>query len=93
MKTLSNQQRLHLVNSEQLYENYRVALRHAAAHTYGMRWKTVRGIEYLFRDSDARGNGKSLGPRSVETEATLAAFMHGVREANGYWCRTIGARV
>ena len=58
-----------------------------------MRWKTVRGIEYLFRDSDARGNGKSLGPRSVETEATLAAFMHGVREANGYWCRTIGARV
>lgn len=56
MKPLTNQQRLHLVNSEQLYENYRAALRHAAAHTYGMRWKTVRGVEYLFRDSDARGN-------------------------------------
>lgn len=82
MKALSNQQRLHLVNSEQLYENYRAALRHASAHTYGMRWKSVRGADYLFRDSDARGNGKSLGPRSVETEATLAAFLQGRAAAN-----------
>ena len=83
MKPLSNQQRLHLVNSEQLYENYRVALRHAAAHTYGMRWKSVRGAEYLFRDSDARGNGRSLGPRSAATEATLANFLQGRETANG----------
>ncbi len=82
MKPLSNQQRLHLINSEQLYENYRVALRHAAGHRYGMRWKSVRGIEYLFRDHDARGNGKSLGPRSSETEATLAAFLQGREAAN-----------
>ncbi len=82
MKSLSNQQRLHLVNSEQLYENYRVALRHAAAHRYGMRWKTVRGVEYLFRDRDARGNGKSLGPRGAETEAILAAFLLGREAAN-----------
>ena len=82
MKPLTNQQRLHLVNSEQLYENYRAALRHAAAHTYGMRWKTVRGVEYLFRDSDARGNGKSLGPRSAETEAILASFQQGREAAN-----------
>jgi len=82
MKPLSNQQRLHLVNSEQLYDNYRVALRHAEAHTYGMRWKTVRGVEYLFRDSDARGNGKSLGPRNPETEAILASFLQGREAAN-----------
>ena len=82
MKPLSNQQRLHLVNSEQLYENYRVALRHAAAHTYGMRWKSVRGVEYLFRDSDGRGNGRSLGPRSAATEATLANFLQGRQAAN-----------
>ena len=82
MKPLTNQQRLHLVNSEQLYENYRAALRHAAAHTYGMRWKTVRGGEYLFRDRDARGNGKSLGPRSAETEAILASFLQGREAAN-----------
>ena len=82
MKSLSNQQRLHLVNSEQLYDNYRVALRHAAAHRYGMRWKTVRGVEYLFRDRDARGNGRSLGPRGAETEAILAAFLLGREAAN-----------
>lgn len=82
MKALSNQQRLHLVNSEQLYENYRVALRHASAHRYGMRWKMVRDVEYLFRDHDARGNGKSLGPRSVQTEATLTAFQQGRAAAN-----------
>lgn len=77
MKTLSNQQRLNQVNSEQLFDNYRLALRHADAYTYGMRWKTVRSTEYLFRDRDRRGNGKSLGPRSPETEALLEAFSVG----------------
>ena len=77
MKLLSNQQRLHQVNSEQLFENYRSALGHASTYTYGMRWKTVRSTEYLFRDKDRRGNGKSLGPRSAETEALLAAFSEG----------------
>lgn len=74
MKLLSNQQRLHQVNTEQLFENYRSAWGHAAAYTYGMRWKTVRRTEYLFRDKDRRGNGNSLGPRSAETEALFAAF-------------------
>lgn len=80
MKPLSNQQRLHQVNSEQLYENYRSALGHAASYIYGMRWKTVRNTEYLFRDRDRHGNGKSLGPRSEKTEALLVAFTAG-REA------------
>jgi hypothetical protein len=77
MKPLSNQQRLHQVNSEQLYENYRSTQAHWRAYVYSMRWKTVRGKEYLFKDRDRRGNGKSLGPRSVETEAVLASFLAG----------------
>lgn len=77
MKLLSNQQRLHQVNTEQLFDNYRSALSHATSYTYGMRWKTVRNTEYLFRDRDRRGNGKSLGPRSAETEALLSAFTAG----------------
>jgi len=77
MKPLSNQQRLHQVNTEQLFENYRAALSHAASYQYGMRWKTVRSTEYLFRDKDRHGNGKSLGPRSTDTEAVLAAFTAG----------------
>lgn len=74
MKLLSNQQRLHLVNTEQLFDNYRAALSQATSYTYGMRWKTVRATEYLFRDKDRHGNGKSLGRRSQETETLLATF-------------------
>lgn len=77
MKLLSNQQRLHQVNTEQLFDNYRSALVHAVSYTYGMRWKTVRHSEYLFKDRDRRGNGNSLGPRSPQTEALLAAFSVG----------------
>jgi hypothetical protein len=77
MKPLTNQQRLHLVNSEQLFENYRMALGHWGAYKYGMRWKTVRDREYLFKDRDRRGNGKSLGARSEQTQALLASFETG----------------
>ena len=77
MKPLSNQQRLHQVNSEQLYEHYQSTRGHWAAYVYGMRWKTIRGKEYLFKDRDRRGNGKSLGARSAETEALLASFQAG----------------
>ena len=77
MKKLSNQQRFNHVNTEQLFENYRSALGHAASYTYGMRWKKVRNHEYLFKDKDRNGNGKSLGPRSAETEAVLAGFSAG----------------
>jgi hypothetical protein len=82
MQALSNQQRLHLVNTQQLYSNYVVAQRHARAHVYGMRWKRVRGIEYLFRERDRRGNGKILGRRSPETEQILAAFQEGKARSN-----------
>lgn len=77
MKSLTNQQRLHQVNTEQLFENYRSAEIHAASYRYGMRWKKVRNSEFLFRDKDRRGNGKSLGPRSPQTEQLLSAFTAG----------------
>jgi len=74
MRLLSNQQRLHLVNTGQLYENYVAAARSARSHTYGLRWKAIHGVEYLFRERDRRGNGKLLGRRSSETERILTAF-------------------
>lgn len=81
MRPLTHQQRLNLINTEQLYENHLMAARHAQAHAYGMRWKKVRDVEYLFREKDRRGNGKLLGRRSPETEATLAAFLAGKQSA------------
>jgi len=77
VQPLSNQQRLHLVNTQQLYSNYVAAHHHTRSHAYGMRWKVVRGVEYLFRERDRRGNGKLLGRRSSKTEQILAAFQDG----------------
>lgn len=74
MRLLSHQQRLHLINTEQLFENYRAARRQRRSYTYGMRWKRVRGVDYLFRERDRRGNGKLLGRRSPETERLLTEF-------------------
>jgi hypothetical protein len=82
MKPLSHQQRLHLVNAQQLYENYRAAAAHARSHAYGMRWKRVRDVEYLFRGSDRAGRGRLLGRRSPETERIFAAFHAGKAAAD-----------
>lgn len=77
MRTLSNQQRLHLVNSEQLYENWLDASLRLVHYRYGMRWKKAGGYEYLFRVRDRQGNGRSMGRRSEETERILAEFSLG----------------
>jgi len=77
MRALTNQQRLHLVNSEQLYENWLDAYRRSGQYRYGMHWKKVGGREYLFRVRDRKGNGKSLGVRSPSTEQLFAEFTSG----------------
>lgn len=75
MRPLSNQQRLNLVNTEQLYESW-LSTRHRIDREfrYGMRWKRVREREYLFRAKDRKGHGESLGPRSPETEQILESY-------------------
>lgn len=82
MKAYTNQQRLHAVNTEQLYDAYRAAVSHDASHRFGMRWKTVAGTEYLFRASDRRGGGKTLGRRNEQTEAVLRQFEQGRHDAH-----------
>lgn len=77
MKPLSNQQRLHLINSQQLYENYHAALEHAKSHAYGMRWKRIRDVDYLFRGADRLGGGKLLGRRNPDAERVMEAFRKG----------------
>lgn len=75
MFPLSDQQRLFLVESTQLYHAWREADAQSRQHKYGMRWLTSQGKAYLIRLSDAKGNGKSLGARNSETEAVYNAFM------------------
>ncbi|CAI06939.1 nucleotidyltransferase family protein [Aromatoleum aromaticum] len=82
MKALDHQQQLFMVESDQLYRTWIEALRHARSYRYGMRWVSSKGRQYLVRRHDARGNGKSLGPRNTETEATFAAFTEGKARAD-----------
>lgn len=77
MQALDHQQRLFMVESDQIYRAWLDALHHARAYRYGMRWISSKGRQYLVRLHDAFGNGKSLGPRNAETEARFAAFQEG----------------
>ena len=70
----SDEQTRLLINLEQRYEVWIDAERRLAALLYGMRWKTSAGHDYLYEIRDRQGNGKSIGPRSPETEATLADY-------------------
>lgn len=74
MIPLSDQQRLFLVESDQLYRAWReVAWRHNE-HKYGMRWKNVNDTDYLLRMTTASGNSKSLGAKSPKTELIYDQF-------------------
>ncbi len=77
MRALQDQQRLFLVESEQLYQAWRELLWRHSDYKYGMRWKRVSGNEYLVRLINARGDGRSLGVRSEETEAIYEQFVQG----------------
>jgi hypothetical protein len=46
-----------------------------------MHWKKAKGRQYLFKTRDRYGYGKSLGPRSAETEKILADFQKAKKEA------------
>jgi hypothetical protein len=81
MKTLTDQQRLFLVDTIQLYEAWHSATLQVRSHRYGMKWLKSGNGEYLVRLSDAKGNGKSLGPRSAETERTYEKFIVGKARA------------
>lgn len=70
----SDEQARVLINLEQHYSVWVDAERMAASLPYGMTWKTVKGADYLYEVIDRRGNGKSLGRRSGDTEQLYATF-------------------
>ena len=82
MKLLSDQQRLYLIESEQLYRAWREVVWRQQEYKYGMRWKSVNGRDYLIRFSNARGDGRSLGAKSSETEKIYEQFNEGKKLAN-----------
>ena len=89
---LSNDQRKYLIDSAQVYESYLEAYRQAANYRYGMSWKKSNGKSYLFRASGRDGNGKSLGPKSSETEQIFSEF-HVAKTRNDERLQSITARL
>lgn len=74
IEPFSDEQLRLLVNLEQQYEVWIEAERALAVLPYGMKWKRVSNGEYLYETRDRDGNGRSLGPKSAETEARYEAF-------------------
>lgn len=77
---LDNEQRRQLIDTRQVFEALRSA-RSELSHRFAgsMRWKTIKGNEYLYRKQ--KGREESLGPRSGETEKAFQAFTEGKARA------------
>jgi hypothetical protein len=71
----SDEQRRILLNLSQYYGAYIDAERsRKRASSFPLHWKTVSGKDYLYEIIDSRGNAKSKGPRSEETEVLHRAW-------------------
>lgn len=70
---LTEQQSRLAVDIGQLYDTHSESLRHLAEMKGTLVWKVLRGKTYLFKKLDAKGNGRVIGLRSPDTEATLQA--------------------
>jgi len=71
---LSDRQARQAIDTEQAFVALEATQSEALNYQGGMHWKTVNGREYLYRTIDRRGNAKSIGPRSANTEEVHDAF-------------------
>jgi hypothetical protein len=76
-KVLSDTQRRVYLDATQVFEAFLDAKDRGRSFRGGMHWKRSKGRDYLFRTTDRTGHGKSLGPRSSETENILVRFQEG----------------
>ncbi|MGD9238903.1 MAG: nucleotidyltransferase domain-containing protein [Desulfobacterales bacterium] len=80
-KEMNDNQRRVYLDAVQLYEAFISAFQKSRSYRGGMHWKKAKGRQYLFKTRDRYGYGKSLGPRSIETEKILADFRTAKKEA------------
>ncbi|MBI5786346.1 MAG: nucleotidyltransferase domain-containing protein [Rhodocyclales bacterium] len=79
--SLSDNQRRIQINAFQLFDAALDAERRLKSFGGSLVWKTSGKRQYLFKLADRRGNGRSMGPRTPETEKVHADFHAGkVRE-------------
>ena len=80
-REMNDNQRRVFIDTVQLYDSFGAELQKNRSYKGGMHWKKAKGREYLFRSHDRYGYGKSLGPRSPETEKILADFQLAKKQA------------
>lgn len=80
-KEWTDTQRRVFIDTVQVYEAFTESFRKSRSYSGGMHWKKAKAREYLFKTRDRFGNGKSLGPRSPETEKIMAEFQKGKQDA------------
>jgi hypothetical protein len=68
-------------NVRQYYEVHTAARRELYRLNYRLYWKATAGREYLIKLVNNRNDGRSLGPRSVDTERLYAAYERDKRGA------------
>ena len=56
------------------YDSYITTRRELDTIPYGLKWHTSGGKDYLYEIRNVRGDGKSLGPRTPETEEMKRAY-------------------
>jgi hypothetical protein len=71
---MNDDQRRIYIDAAQLHEAYINTFSKSLKYRGGMHWKRAKGKEYLFRSLNRYGYGKSLGPRSRETESIYNEF-------------------
>jgi hypothetical protein len=71
---LSNAQSKQYLDAASAFDGFRQVEEQLSNYRGGMHWKRVSGADYLYRTHDRRGNAKSLGVRSAETERIHAEF-------------------
>ena len=63
-----------LIDVSQLYEAYLALDSEFRSYRGSMRWNKVSGKEYLFKQRNSRGDGKSLGARDERTQEIYGKF-------------------
>ena len=77
LNELDGNQRRVFIDCLQAYNGLIDAIKVSRQYRGGMRWKKTGDREYLFKTRDSRGNGKSMGVRSLETELIYNQFKQG----------------
>ncbi len=80
-KEFSDGQRHIYAAAVQTYEAFLEALGQIRPFRGGRHWKRIKGRDYLYQYFDRLGHGRSLGPRSPQTEELWAAFVQARQEA------------